>query len=39
MQRYLVATDLSGEAQHALEWRIGMVLRNGDTLMAIYAID
>jgi len=30
---------LSGEAQHALECTIGMVLRGGDTLIAIYAID
>lgn len=38
VRKYLVATDLSGEAQHALEWTIGTVLRDGDTLMAIYAI-
>ncbi|KAF3905406.1 hypothetical protein ABW21_db0208291 [Orbilia brochopaga] len=36
---YLVATDLSAEAAHALEWTIGTVLRDGDTLIAIYAID
>ena len=34
---YLVATDMSGEAAHALEWTIGTVLRDGDTLLAIYA--
>lgn len=39
VRKYLVATDLSAEAQHALEWTIGTVLRDGDTLMAIYAID
>ncbi|CUS13072.1 unnamed protein product [Tuber aestivum] len=39
VQKYLVATDLSGEAQHALECTIGTVLGDGDTLMAIYAID
>lgn len=39
VRKYLVATDLSGEAQHALEWTIGTILRDGDTLMAIYAID
>ncbi|CUS11409.1 unnamed protein product [Tuber aestivum] len=39
VQKYLVATDLSGEAQHALEWTIGTVLGAGDTLMAIYVID
>ncbi|EPS37321.1 hypothetical protein H072_9011 [Dactylellina haptotyla CBS 200.50] len=36
---YLVATDLSAEAAHALEWTIGTVLRDGDMLLAIYAID
>lgn len=39
VRKYLVATDLSAEAQHALEWTIGTILRDGDTLMAIYAID
>ncbi|PUU80194.1 hypothetical protein B9Z19DRAFT_1063644 [Tuber borchii] len=39
VQKYLVATGLSGEAQHALEWTIGTVLGAGDTLMAIYVID
>ncbi|RPB04035.1 hypothetical protein L873DRAFT_1800046 [Choiromyces venosus 120613-1] len=39
LRKYLVATDLSAEAQHALEWTIGTVLRDGDTLMAMYAID
>jgi len=39
VRMYLVATDLSGEAQHALEWTIRMVLGGGDTLMAICAID
>lgn len=38
-RRYLVATDLSSEAQYAMEWTIGTVLRDGDTLMAIYAAD
>ncbi|KAF2841831.1 adenine nucleotide alpha hydrolases-like protein [Patellaria atrata CBS 101060] len=36
---YLVATDLSEEAAYALEWTIGTVLRDGDTLLAVYAID
>ncbi|KAK6541320.1 hypothetical protein TWF694_008664 [Orbilia ellipsospora] len=36
---YLVATDLSAEAAHALEWTIGTVLRDGDMLLAVYAID
>ena len=36
---YLVATDLSGEAVYALEWTIGTILRDGDTLFAVYAVD
>lgn len=36
---YLVATDLSDTAAHALEWTIGTVLRDGDTLLAVYAVD
>lgn len=36
---YLVATDMSAEATHALEWTIGTVLRDGDTLLAVYAAD
>lgn len=38
-RRYLVATDLSEESTHALEWAIGTVLRDGDTLIAIYCVD
>ena len=36
---YIVAVDLSDESAHALEWTIGTMLRDGDTLLAIYAID
>ncbi|KAI5362003.1 Putative universal stress protein A family [Septoria linicola] len=36
---YLVATDISPEAEYALEWTIGTVLRDGDTLFAVYAAD
>nr|POE47267.1 uncharacterized protein CFP56_00599 [Quercus suber] len=36
---YLVATDLSPESEYALEWTIGTVLRDGDTLFAVYAVD
>ncbi|KAK4542974.1 hypothetical protein LTR36_005972 [Oleoguttula mirabilis] len=36
---YLVATDLSPESEYALEWTIGTVLRDGDTLFAVYATD
>lgn len=38
-RKYLVATDLSSEAQYAMEWTIGTVLRDGDTLLAICAVD
>ncbi|KAK3711105.1 hypothetical protein LTR37_009892 [Vermiconidia calcicola] len=36
---YLVATDISPEAEYALEWTIGTVLRDGDTLFAVYAVN
>ena len=39
LRTYLVATDLSSEAAYALEWTIGTVLRDGDTLQAVYAVD
>lgn len=39
LRKYLVATDLSEEAAHALEWTVGTVLRDGDTLLAVYCID
>ncbi|KAE9370444.1 hypothetical protein N431DRAFT_492534 [Stipitochalara longipes BDJ] len=39
VRKYLVATDLSDEAAHAMEWTIGTVLRDGDTLLAIYCVD
>lgn len=39
LRKYLVATDLSDESTHALEWAIGTVLRDGDTLLALYSID
>jgi nucleotide-binding universal stress UspA family protein len=39
LRKYLVATDLSDESTHALEWAIGTVLRDGDTLMCIYCVD
>lgn len=37
-RKYLVALDLSEESVYALEWTIGAVLRNGDTMFAIYAM-
>ena len=39
LRTYLVATDLSSEAAYALEWTIGTVLRDGDTLLAVFAVD
>ncbi|KAK4164555.1 hypothetical protein QBC43DRAFT_48336 [Cladorrhinum sp. PSN259] len=38
-RKYLVATDMSDESTHALEWAIGTVLRDGDTLLCIYCVD
>jgi hypothetical protein len=35
---YIVATDLSDEAAYALEWTIGTILRDGDTLLAFYTM-
>ncbi|RYP08755.1 hypothetical protein DL764_001666 [Monosporascus ibericus] len=39
LRKYLVALDLSDESAHALEWATGTVLRDGDTLIAIYCMD
>lgn len=39
VRTYLVATDLSDAATYALEWTIGTALRDGDTLLAVFAID
>ncbi|KAK1970572.1 universal stress protein family [Colletotrichum sublineola] len=39
LRKYLVATDLSEESTHALEWTIGTVLRDGDTLICFYCVD
>lgn len=39
LRKYLVATDLSEESTHALEWTVGTVLRDGDTLVAVYCVD
>jgi hypothetical protein len=35
---YIVATDLSDESVYALEWTIGTILRDGDTLLAFCAM-
>ncbi|KAL8970860.1 MAG: hypothetical protein Q9183_001326 [Haloplaca sp. 2 TL-2023] len=39
LRTYFVATDLSDEAAYALEWTIGTILRDGDTLLAIMAVN
>ena len=39
IRKYLVATDLSDEALYALEWTMGTILRDGDTLYIVYAIE
>lgn len=36
---YLVCSDLSSEASHALEWTVGTLLKDGDTLLIISAIE
>ncbi|EAW14170.1 universal stress protein family domain protein [Aspergillus clavatus NRRL 1] len=38
-RRYLVATDLSEESVYALEWTIGTILRDGDTMFAVCAVN
>ncbi|EAS34058.3 universal stress protein family domain-containing protein [Coccidioides immitis RS] len=39
LRKYLVATDLSEESTYALEWTIGTILRDGDTMYAVYAVE
>lgn len=36
---YLVCTDLSHEATYALEWTIGTLLKDGDTLLIVNAVE
>lgn len=36
---YLVATDLSEEAEYALEWTFGTIVRDGDTIHVVYAME
>jgi len=36
---YLVCSDLSVEASYAMEWVVGTMMRDGDTLLAIYAME
>ncbi|KAL6717418.1 hypothetical protein ACLMJK_005333 [Lecanora helva] len=39
LRSYIVAISLRDEGSSALEWTIGSILRDGDTLLAIHAID
>jgi post-segregation antitoxin (ccd killing protein) len=39
VRTYLLCSDLSVEATYALEWTVGTIMRDGDTLLAIYAIE
>ncbi|KAK9246355.1 hypothetical protein V1506DRAFT_535314 [Lipomyces tetrasporus] len=36
---YIVATDSSPESMYALEWTIGTILRDGNLMYAVYAIE
>lgn len=36
---YIVAVDLSPQAQYALEWTIGTVMRDGDTCRIVHVIE
>ncbi|KIW63556.1 hypothetical protein PV04_08547 [Phialophora macrospora] len=36
---YLLCSDLSVEASYAMEWVVGTMMRDGDTLLAIYAME
>ncbi|KPI38651.1 uncharacterized protein AB675_4173 [Cyphellophora attinorum] len=38
VRTYLACTDLSVEATYALEWTVGTILRDGDTLLCVYSI-
>lgn len=38
-RKYIIATDLSDESTHALEWAVGTVLRDGDTMICLYCVD
>jgi hypothetical protein len=36
---YLLCSDMSVEASYAMEWVVGTMMRDGDTLLAIYAME
>ncbi|SPO05012.1 uncharacterized protein DNG_07697 [Cephalotrichum gorgonifer] len=39
LRKYLVATDMSEHSAHAMEWAVGTVLRDGDTLVVVRCLD
>lgn len=39
VRTYLACSDLSVEANYALEWTVGTILRDGDTLLCVYSIE
>ena len=39
LRKYLVATDMSEHSAHALEWAVGTVMRDGDTLVVVRCLD
>lgn len=39
VRKYIIATDLSDESTHAMEWAVGTVLRDGDTMICLYCVD
>jgi len=39
VRTYLACSDLSNEANYALEWTVGTILRDGDTLLCMYSIE
>lgn len=39
LRKYIIATDLSDESTHAMEWAVGTVLRDGDTMICLYCVD
>ncbi|KAK9461807.1 uncharacterized protein V1516DRAFT_265715 [Lipomyces oligophaga] len=36
---YIVATDASSESMYALEWTVGTILRDGNLMYAVYAME
>lgn len=38
-RQYLIAVDLSPQAKYAIEWAIGTVVRDGDTVRIVHVLD